>query len=185
MRRITTALVVGLLLCGFVTQGQAGEVAFLHGDSSWCAKAAADAQTQIAIDKLNAWGVVSTWFATTAEDGDLADWVVGMTGNGDVDVLVLYGVLPPALYPTSGAQTDGSVAEAFIESTDGDTIINFADWMFYVSTLTAGVTTNGPAGLQSMMDNPTITMDPGAAGQHIMLQTAQGRSITPSLPPVL
>jgi len=45
--------------------------------------------------------------------------------------------------------------ESFVESTDGDTVINHGDWMFYASD-TARLYDNGVAGLQNIMDLPGV-----------------------------
>jgi hypothetical protein len=103
--------------------------------------------------------------------------VTSKTNNGEFDVLVLYGYFPTTIYTAGNAQPDGSRAELFIESTDGDLIINHADWMFYVSSAT-----NGPAGLQNMMDNPGIEMGTGLnPDQQPVAVTAEGAAIAPSL----
>ena len=52
-------------------------------------------------------------------------------GDQGLDFCVLYGDFPPTLYPDGNAQPDGSVAETFIETTDGDVFINHADYMFW------------------------------------------------------
>ena len=51
--------------------------------------------------------------------------------NGVVDVLILYGDIPGTIYPPGNALPDGSVAEGWLETPDGDTILNHADWIFW------------------------------------------------------
>jgi hypothetical protein len=120
---------------------------------------------------------MTIWYQTDAETQDLADWVALATNNGKRDVLVLYGLVPPAIYSAQNGQPEGSLAELFIESTDGDMILNHADWMFYVAEVTRTLD-NGPGGLQNMMDNPIITM---GGDNTPMVVTDEGKSIAPSL----
>ena len=151
----------------------AGEVAIYTGATGWIDKAPADAQAQICADRLTGLGVDVTIFSSTADDIVLAEWVSDNTGDGQLDVLVLYGYLPSSIYGAGNSQPDGSIAEAFIESTDGDAILNHADYMFYVSS-----TINAEAGLQNMMDIPGITMWGDNTPVNV---TAEGRAIAPSL----
>lgn len=133
-----------LVLGVFLTSGQAldvGEVAIYTGNVGWISKAGADAQAGICQGALEGAGISTVWFQNAADDSALADWVMDSTDNGMLDVLVLYGYFPPVLYPAGNAQPDGSIAELFIESTDGDMILNHADYMFYVSN-----PNNGDAG---------------------------------------
>ena len=51
--------------------------------------------------------------------------------HGNVNVIVLYGVLPASVYGTGNSQPDGSIAENWIETMDGDTILNHADYIAY------------------------------------------------------
>ncbi len=153
--------------------GTPGEVAIYTGDVNWIDKAAADSEAQITITALNELGISNVWFANSTEQGALEDWMLDATDNGETDVLVIYGHFPNSIYPAGNAMPDGSVAELFIESTDGDAIINHADWMFYVST-----TTNSAGGLQNMMDIPLITM---SGADNPMKLTDLGMRIAPSV----
>jgi hypothetical protein len=149
-----------------------GEVAIYTGALSWISREAADAQAQICIDKLNILGIKSTLFASTSNDAALATWVSTARNNGKLDVLVLYGYVPSSIYPAGNAMPDNSIAERFIESTDGDTIINHADYMFFVSS-----TNNDAGGLQNMMDIYITMWDDNTP----VAVTGQGRAIAPSL----
>jgi hypothetical protein len=176
---LTTA---ALLFFGVLTSSaQAGDVAIFTGKIGWMSTGAATAQAQICIDKLTAWGIAATLFPVTTDatnvlpdQDDLATWVTAHTNNGQVDVVVLFGAFPTSIYPGGNASPDNSIAELFIESTDGDAIMNFGDAMFYVST----GTNNGYAGLQNMMDNTTITQ---ANDNTPMKVTAAGKAISSSL----
>jgi len=159
MNPSTTRLVVLLLLGAMFASVQAGEadparVVIYTGQTGWIGKADADVQAQICVNKLNAWGIPNKWFQVATDKPALADWMTEKTGNGEVDVLILYGVFPETIYPAGNAMTNGSIAELFIESTDGDMIINHGDAMFYVTGAGAN---NGYAGLENMMDTVGIT----------------------------
>jgi hypothetical protein len=161
-----------------VVQGTAvvpGQVAFYYGSTSWIGQTAAAGHATFTADKLSDLGILSTMYPDAASEANLATWMNAATGNGKLDVLVTYGVLPGSIYPLNGGLTDGTIAEKFLESTDGDAIINHADWMFYVSSQGC---CNGPAGLQSMMDNGNAWMDGPDVSVAI---TDQGAAIAPSL----
>lgn len=151
----------------------ASEVAIYTGTVQWIGKGPADEQAQICVDMLDAAGISNTWFDSDGDMDALADWMKGVTGDQGLDVCVLYGDLPPSVYPEGNSQTDGSVGETFIETTDGDTFINHADYMFWGL---AG--RNEVGGLQNMMDIEDITMwDDDTA----MTVTDEGKAISPSL----
>ena len=173
MRTSNWLRVVPLLLA-FALPVPAGEVAIFTGTVNWMTKAVADAQAQICVDRLESAGIEYIWFADPGDEGSLADWVEATTNDGEVDVLILYGYFPPSIYPIGNGMPDGSIAELFIESTDGDAIINHGDWMFYVNLQT----NNGPGGLQNMMDIPGISM---AGDNNPMTVTPEGAEIAPSL----
>jgi hypothetical protein len=83
------------------------------------------------------------------------------------------GQFPATIYAPGNAQTDGSIAELFLD--DGNTIINTGDYMFYVVD---GAGTNGEGGIRAMMDIPSITMwDDDTA----VVVTAEGQQFTPTL----
>ena len=91
-----------------------------------------------------------------------------------MDVLVLYGDVPDTIYPPGNARPDGSLAETWLETTDGDMILNHADWIFWGG----GEAKNREAGLQNIMDIPGITM---WGDNTPMRVTVSGRAITPTL----
>ena len=158
-----------------------GEVYIFTGVTGWIDKAVADQQAQICVNKLNVMGVANTWTsaAGAAAEAEIADWVVNSTGNGQLDVLVLYGYFPPTIYAYGNAEVDGSLAELFIESEDGDAIMNHADYMFYVTSDVGGaIVANGDLALMQMMDIPGMAMWYDNAP---MVVTADGAEYTPSL----
>src|SRR3989442_4783230 len=172
VRNASFAIAVGVLLMATFALAQAGEVAIYTGTTQWISKTAADEQAQICADKLTALGIKKTWFPNDTDMDALAEWMTSVTDNGQVDVLVLYGDLPPTIYPEGNAQPDGSIAELFIQSTDGDAIINHADYMFW------GLNgRNKDGGLQNMTDIPGIVM---WDDDTCVAVTDEGKHIPPS-----
>ena len=151
-----------------------GEVLFYTGEVWWITKAAAarEAHTTIAALDLAPGGGIKS--RLTEDEDEVKQWMLQTTHNGTVDVLVLYGDVPGTIYPPGNALPDGSVAEKWLETTDGDTILNHADWAFWGG----GKEKNREAGLQNIMDIPGITM----WGQDTaMIVTNRGKALTPSL----
>ena len=167
----------------------AGEVAIYTGTTEWISKEDADEQAQICVDMLNAAGITNTWF-DSAGAGDmaaLADWMKRGTGDNELDVCILYGIVPQTIYPSPNVQPNGSIAERFIETTDGDAFINHNDYMFFWG---AGAKErrldahNSVGGLQNMMDIPGITMWPNDHWSDPPVKvkvTDEGKAISPSL----
>ncbi|MEM7262848.1 MAG: hypothetical protein AAF488_12725, partial [Planctomycetota bacterium] len=173
--RFRTALAAVLCSLYSFTSARQAEVLIYTGETNaWVPKAAADVQAQITFERLEAAGIPALWFSDIADEPSVAGWVDDATDNGELDILILYTQAPDSLYPSMNAQPDGSLAENFIESEDGDTIIFHGDWMFFVNPLG----NNGPAGLQNMMDIPNIAM----GGDNLpMTVTKEGRDIAPNL----
>ncbi len=175
MRNIFLSLtLIALMVLPLTSVFAAGDVAIYTGITQWISKAAADEQAQICVDMLNDAGIANTWYDSDGDTDALADWMDSVTGNGVLDICVLYGDFPPSIYPEGNTQTDGSIAETFIETTDGDVFINHADYMFW------GLSgRNEEGGLKNMMDIDNIVMwDDDTA----MTVTAEGKAISPSLP---
>ena len=174
MRNIFLALtLIALMTLPLTPVLAAGEVAIYTGTTQWIGKAPADEQAQICVDMLNDAGVSNTWFDSDSDMDALADWVESVTGDDGLDICVLYGDLPPTLYPDGNAQPDGTVGETFIETTDGDAFINHADYMFW------GLGgRNEVGGLQNMMDVDGITMWDDNTD---MVVTSEGAAISPTL----
>jgi hypothetical protein len=159
----------------FLGASSASEVLIYTGNVNWISKEAADAQAQITVDKLNAWGIPNYWYPNDTDKEAVATWVTSVRNDGEPDVLVLYGYFPETIYPAANASPDNSLAEIFIESEDGNAIMNLGDAMFYISTPGSN---NGYAGLQNMMDNTAITQ---SAADTPMRVTAVGKGISSSL----
>ena len=102
----------------------------------------------------------------TIDDVYVREWMLQTTGDGNVNVIVLYGVLPASIYSAGNAQPDGSIAENWIETTDGDTILNHADYFGWNSSgdvpdddlNTASPGANGAGAFQNLMDNSNISL---------------------------
>ena len=109
------------------------------------------------------------------------DWMLQTTNDGNVNVLVLYGVLPTSVYRPG----DGSIAENWIETTDGNTILNHADYIAYYADAGAGNRDIiGDHGLRNLMDNSDINSF--IQGHDFdtplpMIVTPDGTALTPSL----
>jgi len=160
---------VFLVAFAFCSTAMASDIA-ISTPSGWWGQAAANREMQEIVDNVTTVSVEQ--FAANQQDA-LADWVLGHTGDGTPDLLILCGQFPAIIYPAGNAQPDGSLAELFLD--DGNTIINTGDWIFYVGT--AG--NNAEPGLQNMMDIPGVTV----AGEDdtAVIVTAEGQEFTPSL----
>ena len=174
MRNIFLALtLIALLALPSTPVFAANEVAIYTGVTQWIGKAEADEQAEICVGMLNDAGISNTWFDSDGDTDALADWMENTTGDDGLDICVLYGDLPPSIYPEGNAQTDGSIAETFIETTDGDAFINHADYMFWGL---AG--RNREGGLQNMMDIDGIVMWDDNTDMKV---TTEGAAISPTL----
>ena len=113
----------------------------------------------------------------TESKESVRDWMLKTTGNGVVNVCILYGILPSTIYASGNAQPDGSVVENWIETTDGDTVLNHADYFGYNSS---EGTANERGAMQNLMDLPDIEIN---VYEHNigMVVTEEGRILTPSL----
>ncbi len=151
------------------------------GAVSWMSLDDANLQSQITKQLLSSKGIRAEIVQT--EDA-VRDWMLQTTSDGNVDVLILYGTLPISIYPSFNSQPDGSVAEDWIESTDGNTILNHGDyfgfWAGGNQEELAGQ--NGVQALQAILDIPHITMwDGGLENNTPMVVTKDGKEVTPSL----
>ena len=152
------------------------DVLMYTGAVSWMRLDDANRQSQITKQLLASKGIQAEIVQT--EDA-VRDWMLQTTSDGNVDVLILYGTLPISIYPSFNSQPDGSVAENWIESTDGNTILNHGNYFGYVSR---GNRHNGVEALQAIMDIPHITMwDFGLENNTPMVVTKDGKEVTPSL----
>ena len=113
----------------------------------------------------------------TKSKESVRDWMLQTTANGVVNVCILYGILPSTIYPSGNAQPDGSVAENWIETTDGDTILNHADYFGYNSSEGKA---NERGAMQNLMDLPDIEIN---VYEHNidMFVTVEGSRLAPSM----
>lgn len=113
----------------------------------------------------------------TKSKESVRDWMLQTTANGAVNVCILYGILPSTIYPSGNAQPDGSVAENWIETTDGDTILNHADYFGYNSSEGKA---NERGAMQNLMDLPEIEIN---VYEHNvdMFVTVEGSRLAPSM----
>ena len=113
----------------------------------------------------------------TKSKESVRDWMLQTTANGVVNVCILYGILPSTIYPSGNAQPDGSIAENWIETTDGDTILNHADYFGYNSSEGKA---NERGAMQNLMDLPEIEIN---VYEHNidMFVTVEGSRLAPSM----
>ena len=151
------------------------------GAVSWMSLTDASRQSQMTKQLLVSKGIQAEIVQT--EDA-VRDWMLQTTSDGNVDVLILYGALPISIYPSFNSQPDGSVAENWIESTDGNTILNHGDYFgFWAGGNQEELgDQNGVKALQALMDIPHITMwDFGLENNTPMVVTKEGKEVAPSL----
>ncbi|RKU09786.1 hypothetical protein C6503_20635 [Candidatus Poribacteria bacterium] len=129
----------------------------------------------------------------TKDPAHVSKWMLQTTGDGNVNVIILYGVLPDSVYGAGNSQPDGSIAENWVETTDGDTILNHADYIAWNSDFEVGEVTgivrtedvgvNQEGGLQNLMDNPTISLrdNRNVMAPKTMVVTSDGMALAPSL----
>ena len=170
MKSLIYLSLVVILIVGATSAFAAREVMLYTGTFQWIDKAMVDEEADICKGLLDGEGIPAE---ITEDENAVKSWMQSTAGDGSVDVLVIYGDIPPAVYAGGNAEPDGSVAENWIETTDGDMILNHADYMFW------GVGgRNKEGGLQNMMDIPDIVMWDDDTPMQV---TADGKKYTPSL----
>ena len=129
----------------------------------------------------------------TKDPAHVKEWMLQTTSDGNVNVIILYGVLPDSVYGAGNTQPDGSIAENWIETMDGDTILNHADYIAWNSDFEVGEVTgivrtedvgvNQEGGLQNLMDNSSISLrdNRDVMSQKTMIVTSDGMALAPSL----
>ena len=151
------------------------DVLIYIGSTSWITyeQAAVEASTTKSLLESNGIRV-----RITESVDSVSDWMIATTADGAVNVCILYGVIPSTIYAAENTQSDGSIAENWIESTDGDTILNHADYLGYYSS---DETSNYKATLQNLMDLPNLDINVEHFEEFQMHITESGRTLTPSL----
>lgn len=144
------------------------------GKTLWIRPEAAENEAEMTEFLLESEGIQ---VEITESKESVKDWMLQTTANGVVNVCILYGILPSTIYPSGNAQPDGSVAENWIETTDGDTILNHADYLGYNSS---EGTANERGAMQNLMDLPEIEIN---VYEHNidMFVTAEGSRLAPSM----
>lgn len=151
------------------------DVLIYTGSASWITLENATVEAETTKNLLESNGIR---VAITESAASVKNWMFETTANGAVNVCILYGVLPSTIYAAGNSQTDGSIAENWIETTDGDTILNLADYLGYYSS---DDTPNYKAPLQNLMDLPNIDINVEHFENLQMLVTESGKTMTPSL----
>ena len=142
------------------------------GDTSWITSTAAKAEAETTRTLLRSAGISAR---VTGDEGSVREWMLQTAADSRVNVLILYGILPPAIYPNGNTQPDGSVAEQWIETSDGNTLLNHADYFGFNRFA------NREGALQNLMDIPDIRI-PLIDYRHLPMDvTATGAALTPSL----
>ena len=121
------------------------DIALYIDQTWWISKPAA---VRVAKNLIRSLQKIVSSIAIVSEE-DMPAWAQRNTGDGDFDVLALFGDFPQSIYPSNNTQPDGSPAERFLE--DGNMILNTADYIFW------GQGRNAAEGLIHMMDNPGKT----------------------------
>ncbi len=151
------------------------DVLIYTGSTSWMTLENATLEAKMAQGHLESKGIR---VAMTESEETLKNWMSETTANGTVNVCVLYGVLPSSIYAPGNTEPDGSIVENWIETTDGDTILNHADYLGYYSS---DGTPNYKAPLQNLMDLPNIDINVEHFENLFMHVTESGSTLTPSL----
>ena len=146
MKKVMWVFIVTLL---FGTTAMASDIA-ISTQAGWFSQGAADREMQEIVNNVKD---VAIERFTVTDHVALANWVKEHTGDGVSDLLILCGQFPATIYAPGNTQTDGSLAELFLD--DGNCIINTGDYMFYVVD---GAGTNAEPGLETMMDLAHIAM---------------------------
>ena len=161
------------------------EVLIYTGDVSWMSQADGVAEAETTKSLLQSAGITAE---ITEDENDVKEWMLQTTSNGSLNVLILYGLIPTSIYPAGNTMPDGSVAEKWIETTDGNTILNHADYFGFWST--AKNNNNGQVvrignyygSLRNLMDNPKIFIPINGSVDNLqMFVTNDGSTLTPSL----
>ena len=150
------------------------DVLIYVGRTLWIRPENAKIEAEITRNLLESQGIQ---VGVTGSDESVRDWMLQTTANNSMNVCILYGTLPYTIYPSGNAQPDDSVLEKWIESTDGDTVMNHADYFGYNSSEGKA---NERGALQNLMDIPDIELDVYTHNTK-MIVTDEGRTLTPSL----
>ena len=160
------------------------DVLIYTGATWWITQANARIEAEITRSLLQSAGIQAE---ITENQEAVRDWTLQKTGDGRVNVLIVYGVIPTTIYTAGNAEPDGSVAENYIETSDGDTILNQADYFGWSSSGQSPDpdygdlqnAANGEGALQNLMDISDISIS--LSGGQPVVVTEDGVALTPSL----
>ena len=165
--------VIFLVFSCWISYTASAQVVLIYtGDANWITRAEATTEARTTKSLLQVAGIQAE---ITENENRVKQWMLQTASDGSVNVLILYGVIPTTIYPPGNTMPDGSVAEKWIETRDGNTILNHADYFGYWST---GHIFNGKGTLQNLMDIPNIEL---FFGNIPMFVTTDGIELTPSL----
>ena len=166
--------VIFLVFSCWISYTASAQVVLIYtGNTNWITRPEAITEAETTESLLQSAGIQTR---ITENENYVKQWMLQTTSDGSVDVLILYGVIPTTIYPSGNAMPNGSVAEDWIETSDGNTILNHADYFGFQST--GGLGNNGPGALQNLMDIPNISL---LFPNIPMFVTLDGIALTPSL----
>jgi len=158
------AVVFVALVFSSLSLAQIDKVAIFNESVGWTDVATAAAATDIILNNVTKVNDITVY-----NDAEMGDFAQANTGDGNVDIIVLFGYVPVSLYAPGNAEPDGSLFELFLEG--GDVILNTADYIFYVSS-----SNNEASGLTNMTDSSFDLWTDGS----VHTPTADGEIYTPS-----
>jgi len=135
------AVVFAMLVFTSLSMAQIDKVAIFNENVGWTDVATAAAATDIILADVTAAADI-----TVLNNDEIATFAEQNTGDGNFDIIITFGYLPPSLYEPPNVVEDGSLGELFLEG--GDMFLNTADYIFYVSSVN-----NGDTGLKNMTDS--------------------------------
>ena len=158
------------------------DVLIYTGNVWWITRLEAMIEAQTTKSLLKSAGIQAE---ITENENYVKQWMLQTASDDSVNVLILYGLIPTTIYPPGNAMSDGSVAENWIETPDGNTILNHADYFGFWSTGNINLggqvgAQNGAGTLRNLMDIPSIFI-PVDRDNTPMFVTTEGRALTPSL----
>ena len=189
-QKVFVFLLITVFLTSFGFQGFSyaqtpADVLIFTGAVWWISHTDAITEAETTKNLLQAAGIHAE---ITEDEDNVKEWMLQTTSNDSVNVLILYGIIPTTIYPAGNTLPDGSVAENWIETTDGNTILNHADYFGWSSTSTTNVDGqlyyigNFYGTLRNLMDNPDIFIPiDGSVDNLQMIVTSDGSALTPSL----
>ena len=175
------------------TPVEPANVLIYTGSTWWITRSVAIAEAETTKSLLQSAGIQTE---ITENENYVKQWMLQTTADGSVNVLILYGIIPNTIYPAGNAMPDGSVAENWIETPDGNTILNHGHYFGWGSTddpakagvpsdaLTAqmmsgiDVGTNKSGTLRNLMDDPNISFTDSRVPMFV---TTDGSALIPGL----